>query len=587
LVATQGSNIGFAHQTVVASARIDFAAKPVAGTTSINVNGDNGAAVSVWQFPAAYVPKSNPCGPADILSGQVLAIGSTAPTVNHVPINGAAPFAITLSNPLLAGTQLCLYAVETSAAGASTPYYSSFATVQDSKTPQPVLKFTSELVTGSSAFSIQTDTAGTVSIYLFGPGYTPMNPVPGQKDQPRSNCQDSDRAHGTPLTVSTSGQAAANSIFTVSAVNSPVAVTLSSPLVAGTQICLFESTTTGVTNTGFSSFKRVQYFAPGDDYGRFAVNLTGGVMISNEQQSSNSSTASQYFDLGLSYTLARPDSEERAHPSWFEEHGPGLSSLFDIRLTTIPVAASTNSTPAAGSTTLSQSLNVLSSQQSATVLLGFYIPFRLTHWYGKTNWITAAPEALGGFDTLLNPTTTTTAPAGTAAATTVTTTNFSSVYNFHAAGARFGWDIYSKRTDEAPIEFSWFSALVGWYSNLPSWLCTALPGTTPAANAKYFTATSSPTTSCFVSPLPSSTSSPPYDVYASRKLTPRVDIAGELKLPSYPVVFGYDANLGQYSKRFGGDHIDTLNKPGNDVRFYFGLKLNVTDALSKLGVQAK
>ena len=53
---------------------------------------------------------------------------------------------------------------------------------------------------------------------------------------------------------------------------------------------------------------------------------------------------------------------------------------------------------------------------------------------------------------------------------------------------------------------------------------------------------------------------------------PRVDISGELKLPSYPVVFGYDANLGQYMRWFGGDNIDTLNKPGNDVRFYFGLK---------------
>jgi hypothetical protein len=65
---------------------------------------------------------------------------------------------------------------------------------------------------------------------------------------------------------------------------------------------------------------------------------------------------------------------------------------------------------------------------------------------------------------------------------------------------------------------------------------------------------------------------------------PRFDVAGELSLPSYPIVFGYDANLGQYIRRFYGDRIDSLNKPGNDVRFYFGLKLNIKTALSKLGV---
>jgi hypothetical protein len=312
-------------------------------------------------------------------------------------------------------------------------------------------------------------------------------------------------------------------------------------------------------------------------------------MISNEQQSSNSSTATQYFDLGLSYTMARPDSESITPPSkptWFQKRGPGMTSEMDIRLTSVPVAASTSTTTTTSTSTtptLGQSLNVLSSQQSATVLMGVYFPFRTTSWYGKSNWITAAPLALGGFDTLLNPTTTTSSPANTSTFSSTTTSNFSSVYNFRGAGMRFGWDIYPKRTDEAPLEFSWISVVLGYYSNLPSWHCTAFPGTTVPAGAKSFSATSSPTTSCLVTPV--TTSSPTtYDVYASRTLVPRVDIAGELKLPSYPIVFGYNANLGQYMRWFQGDGIDTLNKPGNDVRFYFGLKLDILSALKKLGV---
>jgi hypothetical protein len=258
------------------------------------------------------------------------------------------------------------------------------------------------------------------------------------------------------------------------------------------------------------------------------------------------------------------------------------------------VAAKTSSTTiAATPTTLSQSLNVLSSQQSATVLMGFYFPFRLTHWYGRTNWITFAPVAFGGFDTLLNPTATTATSANAGAVTSATTTNFSSVYNFRAGGARFAWDIYPRRTDEAPIEISWVNLTLGYYSNLPSWRCTAPaapPGSNPTSGPTGKTYVPSPNnnTSCLavgvVPPGSTGTSPSSYHLYESRTLVPRVGIAGELKLPNYPVVFGYIANLSQYGKFTGGNGIDSQNKPGNDVRFYFGLKVNAKDALKKLGV---
>ncbi|WP_420236106.1 chitobiase/beta-hexosaminidase C-terminal domain-containing protein [Telmatobacter bradus] len=450
-------------------------------------------------------------------------------------------------------------------------------------TISPDLKFVSELVTSNNTFSIQIPDVSIVTIYLFSAGYADEHQV----------CQDSDREHGTLLTTTTTGSTTttSNTIpITNDVIKKPVGVTLSSPLIAGTMICLFGAPSAGNLNDKFSNFKRVQYIAPGEDYGRFSVNITGGVMISNQQQSSSSSTASQYFDLGLSYTLARPSSEVKPHPNWLQVHGPGLSTLMDVQLTTIPVAAQTNTTSTTSSTstpTLSQSLNVLSSQQSASVLMGVDFPFRLTHWYHKTNWITAAPLVLGGFNTLLNPTTAAASSTSSTGVSSTTTTTFSTVYNSRAAGIHFGWDVYPRRTDEAPIEFSWINLALGWYSSLPSWQCTALPGSTPPSNAKSFTTasnSSAPTTSCLVTPTPSSSSTGPYTVYASRKLVPRIDIAGELSLPSYPIVFGYDANLGQYFKHFYADRIDSLNKPGNQVRFYFGIKLNITKALSKLGV---
>ena len=219
--------------------------------------------------------------------------------------------------------------------------------------------------------------------------------------------------------------------------------------------------------------------------------------------------------------------------------------------------------------------------------MGVYFPFRVSNWYHKTNWITVAPLAVGGFNTLLNPTTAAAATTNSNGGSSTTTSAFSTVYNSQAIGAHFGWDLYPKRTDEAPIEFSWINLTIGKYSSLPSWLCTAMPGSTPGSNAyKFITASNSsaPTTSCLVTPPPTSSTTGPYTVYESRKVIPRFDIAGELSLPSYPIVFGYDANLGQYIKRFYGNEIDSQNKPGNNVRFYFGLKLNITKALSKLGV---
>jgi len=437
-------------------------------------------------------------------------------------------------------------------------------------------------VTGAKTLTVQSDSDGPARIYLFGAGFTGhlRQPVAKGEADVQTMCDDVDRASGMQLTMVGTGQADATVSSVSLKANTPLTVTLSDSMVAGTQLCVLQ--TVNGTDTG-SFLKSVQYFAPGQDYGRFTINFTGGALISNEQQSSNSSTASQYLDMGLAYTVARAGSANEKVRWWVRKHGPGLETFMNVRFTSVPVSATTNSsTTASGTTTLSQSLNVLSSQQSAAILLGGYAPFRLTRWYRSSNWITVAPTVYGGFYTLLNPTTSTASVAASSTVSSTTTSSFSSVYSFRGAGARFGWKYYPPSTDEAPHEFSWISLTLGNFSNLPSWLCTATSASN-STGAKYYKVTSQPTTACYAPA--DSMNSALYDLYASRKLVPRLDIAGELSLPSYPVVFGYDANVGQYSWR--GNKIDSLNKPGNDVRFYFGLKFDVTSALSKLGVPTK
>jgi hypothetical protein len=208
------------------------------------------------------------------------------------------------------------------------------------------------------------------------------------------------------------------------------------------------------------------------------------------------------------------------------------------------------------------------------------IPFNLVRWY-RNQWITLGPLAVAGFDTLLNPTPPTSTPS-TGATITTSSANFSSVYDSWAGGGELSWVQQPGIRDESVRTFAWISATVGNYSNLPSYICTAKPGSIPAISAKYFSDPANPSTSCLVSPVPSTGTPTSYQVYASRQLIPRIDIAGNLNLPNLPVVLGFDANLGQFAWR--SNNLDIANKPGNDVRIFFGLRFDILTALGKLGV---
>lgn len=332
------------------------------------------------------------------------------------------------------------------------------------------------------------------------------------------------------------------------------------------------------------------------DYGRVQAIFTGGAMINNQQSSANSSTAGEFLDVEWDFSWIRAGSRpcpssctktvgKKSVPINTKGHrlAPGFNTFFDGRLSPTPVATTTSTTTtttttASGSmpsTSTATNLNLLTSQQGLRVLIGSYIPFRFSSWNGRTQAFTVGPVAKASFDTILNPsvssgsTPTTTSSSGGTTTTMISQTagNFSSVYSSWVVGGRIEWDQFPASSDEAPRTWMQLDVTMGKYSNLPSYECVATAkGTAPPAGAA---------TACTAgSNFPN----------ISRVLVPRLDIAGFAKFPNYPFVLGFDANLAQYGIPTGLPHIDYLNKPGNDIRLYFGLTLDLASAWSKLGL---
>jgi hypothetical protein len=188
-----------------------------------------------------------------------------------------------------------------------------------------------------------------------------------------------------------------------------------------------------------------------------------------------------------------------------------------------------------------------------------YFPFKFewASWNNHTNYFTFAPIARAGLGTLINPSSTTSS-TGSGGSTQVTTTQFASTFNFWGLGGRIAWDRYVPDSNKAPEPITQFAATLGDDSNLPSYVCR--PGTG--------------------SPLPAVTACTTGQ-YLSRTLRPRINIEGFAKLPNYPFILGFDANLQQYSL-WSKPNLDYLNKPGSDVRIYVGVTVNIATLVSKL-----
>ena len=458
--------------------------------------------------------------------------------------------------------------------------------------------FVQRVVAGQAKVWVKADAGVQVEVYRFA-----ATPLPQELSSCEKNLQNGKllevlqpAAPNAGASANTSANAGGDTSAPESAFETVVptggvaAVALTDVLRANTLLC---AVAIKGADRAYSSYQSVAYKP---NYGRVAVSLTAGAMIDNQQQTANNgsttgSSAAEYVNLGVNLNWARAGGGLR--PTGVREMGsgkarrtvtekknyvwwaPGLDSFVSSSLTSLPVSApvTTNeagSTPAAGGAATS-TLNAMSAPQSVDFSVGSALYWRATRFFNNSNFFLIGPVVEGGFDTVLNPGASA-AVVTAGGSTALQTTAFSPLYSYSEAGVRIAWADLNRRTDEAPRPYTEFDFTMGEFSNLPSYVCLSGKPYGPVV------ATAPTTTGCAV-PVAGG-----YRLDASRTLIPRMRVAGYMRLPQYPFVVGLDANLGQYAVGAHHNLVDMLSKPGNDVRVYFGLTIDPTTALKKLGV---
>jgi hypothetical protein len=270
---------------------------------------------------------------------------------------------------------------------------------------------------------------------------------------------------------------------------------------------------------------------------------------------------------------------------------PGFSSYFETRLTAIPVVSNATNTSCttAGNTTgtgtgtstarasttaatcstgssasSSTTSSFLTSQQTANVGVGVYLPYLVSRWTYKNtpNALFVAPIGKVGFNTITGATAQTVVLPGNGGTGTQT---FDQIYNFYDYGARVGHMGLTNTTQVAPEIYSYLDFSLGRFSNLESLICHSPDqrGTAIAGNG------------C-------STYGSEYTL-DSRKRLYRIDIEGLLKIPDTLFYVGLNANIGQ--KQVMAEKLDPNFAAPNDLRFLFGTKFDIAQLFAKLGVK--
>ncbi len=259
--------------------------------------------------------------------------------------------------------------------------------------------------------------------------------------------------------------------------------TLAAPLYGGQMIEIEQQSANGTRVTG--PLIRVAGLA---DWGRVRASFTAGVVLSynNNFQAPSSSGSSSQSTLFLGLNVEKNWKWAGLKPAATSaEAFTGrvlFTSFFDIRLTSVPVAASTGTD---GVSTF------LTSAKSAELQGGAYLPILDSHWTWQNapNALFIAPIAKAGFIT----------PTGSVTPEAVNPSQF---YNFYGFGARMGHFKLSANSDSAPESMSYIDVMAGRFSNLET-----------------------------LAPL------------AVRRW--RIEVEGVMKLPATPFVLGFDANIGQ------------------------------------------
>ncbi|MGD0732539.1 MAG: hypothetical protein ABR956_14860 [Terracidiphilus sp.] len=543
LRATNAAGPTYASQSVAAAAvKVEFAVKPTGALNAISVQGDANAKVGILELPASYTPnpKSDSCSANDLANGQWLAIGLGAPTTTSIPLSGTPPFAIALNKPLVAGAQLCLVAQETSG-GATTTYYSQFATVQAAVAAAPALDFTGTPASGDTSLVINGTGGDIVTVYQF------------------SNSADGDCAsllkdhEGKVVPVTLSGSNSTSSNSTPLGTTPPFTVSLASPLLPQEKLCLQQTDKSG-NSPQYSGLISVS--DSNNPYPRVRTFYTIGAMINNQNGSSGSSSGAEYVDLGLGFAVV---------PESGTGYRPGLNASISGRFSAIPVTAPSSTTSTSNN---SGTLNILSSQESARVLGSITFPLRASQILGGGYSFFTAPVLKAGFDTLLNPAAS--ATTGSSGSATISPATFAPVYWEYSSGLRMGYRQYLTGKDSTPRTITQVDITIGKFSNLQSFVCNR---SVTSGNS-----TSLPTNTMCFNPQPPNAG--PYTLDQSRATLYRMEVEGFFLFPGTPFVLGVDANLPQSAA--APKNLDTLNKAGGNVTIYFGVSGSLTNLFKSM-----
>jgi hypothetical protein len=352
-------------------------------------------------------------------------------------------------------------------------------------------------------------------------------------------------------------------------------LTLADPLTEGTRICAYQTFTSSAGATydfdesvidKNNAASAAQDVVDTLDWGRIRAYFAGGVLIANDQNSFSSSSASPFLLFNLEKTWILPGCailkaenklDLQQHQGCKKEgaavYHPGVTTYFETRMTAIPVQTGTSSS-SSQNTSASNSGGSLSSQKTARLGVGIYAPWVLTHWYydKAPNGLFLGPLAKVGFDTLTGSTSQTMGSGATASQV-----NFNRFYDHWGFGMRFGHYGLTNSNNKSPEILSYLDVTLGPYSNLQSYICNSTEGAT----------------------LPNS-ACPPADKLDTRTALYRLDLEGILKIPKTVMFVGFNANV----KAFGRKNLDLNLQPNDDLRFLFGVKLDVASVMKKLGV---
>jgi len=512
----------------------EFAGAPAGGDQSVIVKGTNGSTISIYQFdstldttiykkcPDAFKDQNDqPQGkPVEITTS-----GTNATSTYSTPLSGTTPYTtISLKNPLIAGTYLCLDQSPSSNTKPSSPTSTNPQNGDATGSAGP----TAPVAAQSGATAKPTKVTQAASKPSAA---TPIQPAPGAASA------------GNPAPSGNSVTAPTNTAV------QPIA-----------------TSSTASTPDEYSAIVQVtdsNKFPLGNFY------YTAGAMVTNQNGSNGSSATAEYLDFGFSFQGLRENPHSVKHP-----YKPGFDGFLSGRFSDIPVAASSSSTsPTASAGTL----NILSTQESARVMGGLFVPFPTFKTSDNNNSYFVAPLAKAAFETLLNPAATTS--SSTQGANSVIAT-FAPVYGYYAAGLRLGMRKYPTGTDAVPETLFQGDITIGKYSNLQSFVCG------PTTATPIATGQTSTNTYCSL-PVTTTNGTPPvttttYNIYPQyRRVLPRMEFEGFFRFPNWPFVLGLDANLTQAALSPG--NLDIMNKPGGSVAIYFGITGNVSTLGSLFG----